>query len=131
LPRCAGLAAALARVLGTPLSLDPRLVELSFGDWEGRLWAELGMTDGERLRTWMTDWASARPPGGETVPELTARVQSWLGLVPEGVSCVVTHAGVIRALRVLLRRWAWQDAMGEPVPFLTWERFEAPGQVPL
>src|SRR5262249_62157592 len=65
-------AVATARSLGgTAPDLDPRLVERDFGTWQGLTAIEVearGPDDG-----W--DW---RPPGGETLREVLARVRAWL-----------------------------------------------------
>jgi len=122
LPRCLGVATELSLLLARPLSVEPQLLELSFGAWEGRRWADLEAEDGARLAAWMEDWTGGRPPGGESVAELTARVEAWLASL-EGDACVLTHSGVIRALRVLLTGVSWREAMAGPVPYLAWERF--------
>ena len=123
LPRCLGLATELSLRLACPLSVEPRLLELSFGAWEGRRWADLEAEDGARLAAWMADWTGGRPPGGESVLELSARVEAWVASLEGGDVCVLSHSGVIRALRVLLAGASWREAMAGPVPFLAWERF--------
>jgi broad specificity phosphatase PhoE len=84
-----------------PYRLDPRLKELTFGDWEGLTWREVEAKypGAETIRD--TDkWAFA-PPGGESYAALAARVQSWLD-ERDGDVFVVAHGGVARAFLAVL-----------------------------
>lgn len=119
LSRCEQTARQLASHWGLRLNVDPRLAELSCGEWEGRTWAEIAQHDGERLDAWMSAWQVKAPPGGETIAQLEARVAAVWPHVQEG-ALVVTHAGVIRALRVR-DGGSWEAAMQQPVPHLAWE----------
>jgi alpha-ribazole phosphatase len=114
--RCAEIAARL----GATHRVDARLLELSFGDWEGRAWSSL---EGDALfDAWMRDWKSVAPPGGESVPQLESRVRAWLAELA-GEHALVAHAGVVRALRVILRGQSWDEAMRVEVPHLAWDTF--------
>lgn len=79
---------------------DARLREFDFGAWEQRRWADIGRAE---FDAWMADFARARPGGGENVAELMARVAAaWDDWRASGRDAVwVTHAGVIRAARLL------------------------------
>jgi alpha-ribazole phosphatase len=95
LQRCRQLAEQLH-----PLPLvDDRLVEMNFGDWEGRPWDDIPRNE---LDAWAADIAGYAPQGGESPVALQRRALDFVaGLaVPEAV--IVTHAGVIR---MLLARW--------------------------
>ena len=116
--RCRDLAVELALRLGVPLAFDPRLRELDFGSWEGRAWDEILQSDRERFERWARDFHDEAPPGGERVVELEARVGEWLAAVGAEDWLAVTHAGVIRAARVVSGRSDWSQAMAEPVPYL-------------
>lgn len=96
LARCLRLAERIASVRGLALATDPRLMEMDFGAWEGRAWAELPRAE---LDAWAADFLHARPHGGETVAELAARVASALAEVDgEGPPVLwVSHSGVARA----------------------------------
>ena len=87
-------------VLGGKLpavTLDDRLKELSFGDWEGRTWEDLKRREpaavaARRRGTW-----TFVPPGGESYAMLLDRMSPWLaGLAEDAV--VVAHGGVARVL---------------------------------
>ncbi len=122
LSRCREPAARLARALGVSHAIDPRLLELDYGIWEGRAWDTIAREDGARMHAWMDAWQSAAPPGGESVATLEARVRAWWEEL-DGTPSLVAHAGVVRALRVVARGLAWADAMRAPVPHLQVESF--------
>jgi len=120
--RCQTVAALLAPRLGTPLVIDERLAELSMGDWEGRSWAEIEAVDGVRLAAWMNRWESEAAPGGETLPDFQTRVRAAAAEITEP-AIWITHAGVIRTLRVLERGISWPEAMRAAVAHLEPEPF--------
>jgi alpha-ribazole phosphatase len=113
--RCIAPARLVASRLALPLSVDERLLELDFGQWEGRRWHEIESHDRAAFARWMDDWRTARPPGGESVPDLEARVRAWFEALEPGRHLLVGHAGVIRALRVVGGRCDWHVAMERPV----------------
>lgn len=88
---------ALAEALHPSPRFEPELMELNFGEWEGRHWDQIGA---EALDAWAADLLHHAPPGGESVAMLQARsITSLNALAAEGLpACVVvTHAGVMRA----------------------------------
>lgn len=97
LQRCRLLAEHLAAARGVPLQLDERLIEMDFGRWEGRLWADIPRGE---LDDWAADLEGARPHGGESVAELAARARAGLQALrgtQRRPALLVTHAGVIKA----------------------------------
>lgn len=96
--------ASAERLTSGAITLDPRLREMNFGEWDGRSWADLEVADGAQLNEWMSDWTTIRAPGGESFADVVARVQSWLDDLPrdEARLLVVAHAGSIRAAAVVL-----------------------------
>jgi alpha-ribazole phosphatase len=102
-------AALSAQILGARFggfpTFDPRLRELSFGDWEGRPWDEIHREDPGRLAAWGERWWEVAPPGGETFADLKHRVLAWLeelARIEEGVVVAVAHGGSLRALLAAL-----------------------------
>lgn len=87
----------LAEALGTP-QLDPRLQEISFGDWEGRRFDDIGAAIDE----WAGDPVGFRAPGGESARDMSARVLQWLDELrtadPVDPVVIVAHGGPLRAL---------------------------------
>ena len=97
LRRCRLLAEHLAELANLPLTIDPRLIEMDFGAWEGRLWSDIPRAE---IEAWTGDFLHARPHGGESVAKLRARaLDAATALHNEPHSTLaVTHAGVIKAV---------------------------------
>jgi broad specificity phosphatase PhoE len=82
-------------------ALDPRLVELSFGRWEGLTWSELTAIDPWAAKARQGDKWSFQPPGGESYAMLAERVRPWLESLTRE-SFVVAHGGVARVLMAMI-----------------------------
>jgi alpha-ribazole phosphatase len=89
---------------GVPLYLEPRLRELDFGDYEGKVYDEL--KDLPHYRAWIDSVGELQIPGGESSGQLRDRLNAWLEQVAAHARehhyqkvLVVTHGGVIRELR--------------------------------
>ncbi len=80
---------------------DSRLVEISFGIYEGRLHAELATGEmaiaGERDASF---W-DFRPPEGESYEDVAQRVRNFAATL-KGPAIVVAHGGILRILRRLI-----------------------------
>lgn len=100
LSRCREFAEELAGRHSLPLEREPRLMELGFGEWEGRTAEELVAEDSERLFRFWSDPLNNRPPGGERLLDFRTRiVAAWESLLerhPGEHLLVVGHAGQIR-----------------------------------
>ncbi len=104
LKRCMALAGQLP---GAEIISDERLLEINFGEWEGRFWQDL--TD-PQVRAWMDDFVNVQPPGGESLETLYSRVSNFLEelrLKPHARVAIVTHAGVLRCI--------WAHLVGVPL----------------
>ncbi len=114
--RCHDLAQACASVgeAVRDVALDPRLLEMDFGDWEGRPWSAVSRTELDR---WAADVAGFRPPGGECFDDLVRRVGAALADL-DTPHLIVTHAGVIRAAWHLLGAQPVAEATAIQVPHL-------------
>lgn len=77
---------------------DERIVEIGFGDWEGKTWRELRKIDGHRVRAREADPYHFPIPGGESYAMVTRRVVDWLKSLTED-TLVVSHGGIMRCLR--------------------------------
>lgn len=112
LRRAAETARALAR--GREVGLDPRLAEISYGAWEGRLSAELiadpdsGYMPGDR-----SGWDRRPPGGGESERDAWERVAPVLAELAEGgePTVLVMHKAL---MRVILRMAAGGPAAEAP-----------------
>ncbi|MBF0296177.1 MAG: alpha-ribazole phosphatase family protein [Magnetococcales bacterium] len=102
LRRCAEFAQELGKRIDRPVTVDPRLREMSFGRWEGRTAAEILAADGDLLPRFWRNPLENPPPGGDDLREVRQRLlQLWneLPANPEGERIlVVAHGGVIRVL---------------------------------
>lgn len=96
LRRCAKLAERIGAAFDLDVTADTRLMEMDFGRWETRAWADIPRTE---LDDWARDFYQARPHGGESVAQLDARVKAAIADLAAAPSptLMVTHAGVIRA----------------------------------
>lgn len=97
---------ATMEILRGAMGLDPlayrtdeRLIELSFGDWEGHTLAELMEIAPERVAERTRGKWDFIPPGeaAESYEILCWRVGSWLAGI-SGPTVCVAHGGVCRAL---------------------------------
>jgi probable phosphoglycerate mutase len=76
---------------------DARLMEMSFGRWEGYTFAELQARESHALAARERDkWAFVLP-GGESYAQLVVRVGAWYADI-ERDTVVSAHGGVCRAL---------------------------------
>jgi probable phosphoglycerate mutase len=77
--------------------LDGRLVELTFGDWEGMTWKEVRKKEPQLASLRERDkWNYAPPGGGESYAMLADRVRPILDDLTRD-TVVVAHGGVARA----------------------------------
>lgn len=110
-----------ARLLGLePASLEPRLMEMHYGDWEGATRAELEARYGDAFDRRAGRGLDFRPDGGESPAELKTRLWSWLEDVrQDGVDTVaVTHRGVIRMALAMATGW---DLVSRAPEKLKWD----------
>jgi broad specificity phosphatase PhoE len=110
LQRCADFATEFAHYHSIPLSLEPGLAEIDFGEWEGRSATELMRSSHTALTDYWRDPCNHTPPGGESLSQFRQRVvESWetLRRSHDGQRLLlVTHGGVIRMLLCHLQGWS-------------------------
>ncbi|WP_421724600.1 histidine phosphatase family protein [Bauldia sp.] len=78
--------------------LDERLLEITFGDWEGFTIEELRATNPDSIAAREADKWMFRPPRGESYHLLAGRVGGWLGEL-ERPTVAIAHGGVGRVVR--------------------------------
>lgn len=90
------------RTLGLPqggYTIDDRLIELGFGQWEGLTWKEVRKANPAGAAARDKDKWGCVPPGGESYAMLLDRVSAFIeGLREEAI--IVAHGGVARAFLV-------------------------------
>ena len=109
-----------ARLLGvTRYAIEPRLIEMSWGRWEGRRLAALRAEFGAAMADNEARGLDFRPDGGDRPRDVQARLAPWLAEVAarDRPTVAVTHKGVIRAVLALATGW---DMTGKPPARLAW-----------
>jgi broad specificity phosphatase PhoE len=93
--------------------VEPRLIEMSFGEWEGRILSELRSIHGPVMAEWEGRGLDFRAPGGESPRDVQTRLQPWLEELIAGNNDIlaITHKSVMRALYALASGW---DMRGRP-----------------
>lgn len=94
---------------------DDRLMEQSYGHWEGKLWSELPTVDPEGFKARAADKWGWRPRGGESYAMLSERIAGWLAGV-EADCVVASHGAVSRALRGLVAAIPHEEVVALEVP---------------
>jgi alpha-ribazole phosphatase len=81
---------------------DPRLREVHFGDWEGLTYDEIKAKHPNTLAAWEANIFKNAPPDGETLEQLSVRVQSMLDELRQKHEnhniLIVAHGGVLQTL---------------------------------
>lgn len=108
LKRCVSTA-ALLRLVVTP---ERRLIEMDWGEYQGKTLKELRALHGDDLAANEGRGLDFRPPQGESPRDVQTRVASFLNEVAAAgrPTLAVTHRGVIRAIYARAIGW---DMTGE------------------
>ena len=123
-----GRARVSMELLRAELGLDPdvyrtdaRLMEMSFGRWEGYTYAELQKREAAALAERETNKWGFVLPGGESYAQLMLRVRGWYESVTRD-SVIAAHGGVARALiahlKIALPDEAAMDEIGQGVVYV-------------
>ena len=91
---------------GRSVELDPRLMEMDYGRWEGLTYEEIEATDPNYRRRWEADPAALPCPDGESGDDVARRAGSFLedllawapGAGPDPVVLAVAHSSLNRIL---------------------------------
>lgn len=119
--RCQQTAATLGLQRFT---LEPRLIEMDWGEWEGRRLAELRAELGLAMQANEDRGMDFQPPQGESPRLVLERVRPWLAqcAASDAATVAVTHRGVIRVIFALATGW---DMLGRPPAKLDWTRLHS------
>src|SRR6185436_1480527 len=93
-------ASETARLLGLSPRSEPRLIEMDWGEWEGKTLVELRAENGEAMASNEAKGLDFHPPGGESPRDVQHRLRPLLADLHDP-TIFVTHKGVLRALYAL------------------------------
>ncbi len=136
LSRCRRLAEAISQDLLKSPQYVELLMEMHFGDWEGKSWQELPQA---LAREWGDNWQTQATPGGESYQDLYARSRGFISQhlqshSPDDTVVIVAHAGVLRSLCLQIhpeyKSWPQRDTFKIPFDYgavmsFDWE-YESP-----
>ena len=133
LQRCHKLALGLATALRheAPITLDERLMELHFGDWEMQAWNAIPR---DIFDVWAKNYAELAPPQGETFAQLQARGVACLQQLEADHAgehvLMVTHGGMIRALIAHVLNMQLKGLFRLHIDYASLTRMEFFGEIP-
>lgn len=100
--RAVQTAAPTAAAAGLAPTLDADLVEIAYGEWEGRAVDEVAHTDAVRYAAFSAHPGWVAPPGGESGAAIASRVLGALDRIrarhAEGKVLIVSHKATLRVL---------------------------------
>lgn len=114
----------LAHSFTDTVNEDARLMEVNFGDWEGKKWDELPSLE---LKTWMENYIELAPPNGESLKQLVDRFADFTRALKKETYTrvlVITHAGIIRAAKHVFNGMPLTEVMMTPADYGSVHRFE-------
>ncbi len=115
LTRCRRLAA----VCGFPNpTLDARLKEMNFGEWEMKPWEEI--SNDAHSEAWFADWIHTPTPGGESLKDQYERLAQFLDELrtqPFRRVAVFAHGGILTCARVYAGEYSLQEAFEHITPY--------------
>lgn len=98
-----------------PVILDKRLIEISFGDLEGRLHADLSAEMAQAPGQRDASYWHFRPENGENYDDVANRLLDFAQELTQN-AVVVAHGGVLRVLRHLVEGAERADVLNWPPP---------------
>jgi probable phosphoglycerate mutase len=117
--RCRQTIAPVAAALGMPadaVEIEPGLIEIDYGEWDGLTAEECLQHDPELRRAWIADPYHTRCPDGESGEDVARRafavfheVEAWLADDRARCAIVVAHNHVNRLRLCALLAWAMRD----------------------
>ncbi len=104
-------ATATADILGLQHTLEPSLIEMHWGDWEGQRIRDLRQNEPDLMAREEKRGLDMQPPSGETPRQVRTRVVNWLKALSADTDIgIITHKGVIRALLSAAIDWDMTDS---------------------
>ncbi len=85
--------------LDSKVSLDDRIREVDFGDWEGKSFENIAANHPSEITRWSIDKEKFVFPNGEAVKDFHQRIIAfceYIKTLPEPKILIISHGGVIR-----------------------------------
>ncbi len=102
LSRCIDFARELGQRAGIDVRAESRLMEIGFGEWEGRTASELQQENPGQVERFLRDPLNNTPSGAETLPEFETRIiGAWNDVLHQHYGqhvLLVGHAGMMRMI---------------------------------
>ncbi|OOZ36061.1 histidine phosphatase family protein [Solemya velesiana gill symbiont] len=134
LTRCFRFAEELSEKLDLSLSTEDRLREIGFGEWEGRLPAELYEEHPEAISNFWRDPVKHTPPGAEPLEQFKLRVEAaWEDILSRHQGehlLVVAHGGVNRLIIANVLGIPLVNLFRMEIPFAGISRLRIGGGIP-
>lgn len=97
LARCVDTARPLAQALLVPLEVEPDLLEIAHGAWEGRLRREVERDDARTMRLWREHPQLVQFEGGESLHDVQHRWRAFVQRLDDADDvAIVTHDVIVR-----------------------------------
>ena len=100
----------LAQKFKKNITIDKRLMELNFGDWEMKKWDDIPEKE---MTQWMKDFVNVNVPNGESYTDLSERVlKAFKEILDKNQkqNIIVSHGGPIRSLLAYLTETTLKDS---------------------
>ncbi|MDI7659490.1 histidine phosphatase family protein [Cronobacter universalis] len=124
---------AIASHFGCPLSVEPRVQEQLFGDYEGLSRVQLQRVEPARAEALFSTDAAFTPPAGESLACAAQRLLSFirddLAATSHTTCCVVTHGHILQGALAILKEGTPDNFPRYAQPNASYARLSvAPGQ---
>ncbi|RLD66548.1 MAG: alpha-ribazole phosphatase [Bacteroidetes bacterium] len=117
LKRCKILAGALFS--NKEIIYDNRLMELNFGDWEGKHWDDISKTS--QAKAFFKEYVKTTCPGGESYRDLINRISRFYQEIKSKHAskqvAIVCHGGSIRAFISVIEGISPQQAFEQKIDY--------------
>ena len=126
LRRCAEPAKSWADAAGIHCTIESRVSEIHYGEWEGKTMAEIQAAYPGLLEQWRNDPTGMRPPAGESPEEHRARLDAWWQEICAEYDgqhlLLVTHSGSMRMLLAAMLHAPIASSRHFAMPYSCWSR---------
>lgn len=99
--------------------IEPAIIEMDWGAWEGQTFEELSVAYGDEFLQRQKKGLDLRPHDGESPRDVRDRVAIWAATIGQSgqPTGAVAHQGIIRALLSLATGW---EMVGKPPHNMDW-----------